>query len=105
MTVRVRKPPSLNFSLQTFSIATAFFELMDRLDGNYAYDNFHAAAETLGDNPILVPSMPPIACGPLPGGHSCAAGAGIAVYNAFEDPDGDGAGTWVQVRDFQAPAN
>jgi len=97
--------PSLNFSLQTFSIATAFFELMDRLDGNYAYDNFHAAAETLGDNPILVPSMPPIACGPLPGGHSCAAGAGIAVYNAFEDPDGDGAGTWVQVRDFQAPAN
>ena len=26
-----------NFSLQTYSIAAAFFELVDRLDGDYSY--------------------------------------------------------------------
>ena len=47
-----------NFSLQTYSIAAAFFELWDRLDGNYTYDNFHAVAESLVDDPIAVPSIP-----------------------------------------------
>jgi branched-chain amino acid transport system substrate-binding protein len=96
--------PAANFSLQTYSIAQSFFQVIDRLDGNYSYDNFHAVAEALGDDPITVPSMPTIACGTLPGGHSCAAGAGVAVYNAFDDPDGDGVGTWVQVREFMVPA-
>ncbi len=85
-----------NFSLQTYSIANAFFELMDRLDGNYDYDNFHAVAESLGDDPIVIPSMPQIACGPLPGGHSCAQGAGVSVYDAETE-------TWSQVRDFMPP--
>lgn len=94
-----------NFSLQSYSISQAFFQLWDRLDGDYSYDNFHATAEALAGDPIMVPSIPPVACGPLPGGHSCASGAGIAVYNATDDPDGDGVGTWAQVRDFVAPAS
>ena len=86
-----------NFSLQTYSISRAFFELWDQLDGDYSYDNFHATAEALVDNPILIPSIPPVACGPLPGGHSCASGAGIATYDAATE-------TWTQVRAFQGPA-
>ena len=70
---------------------------MDRLEGDYSYDNFHAVAETLVDDPITVPSIPPVACGPLPGGHSCASGAGVAVYDAETE-------SWTQVRPFQAAA-
>ena len=87
-----------NFSLQTYSIATAFFDLFDRLDGDYSYENFHATAESLVDDPIFVPSIPPVACGPLPGGHSCASGAGVAQYEAASE-------TWFQVRSFQQPAS
>ena len=87
-----------NFSLQTYSIATAFFELFDHLDGDYSYENFHATAESLAGDPILVPSIPPVACGPLPGGHSCASGAGVAQYDAATE-------SWTQVRAFQAPAS
>ncbi len=85
-----------NFSLQTYSIITAFFELFDRLDGDYSYENFHATAEALTDDPILVPSIPPVACGTLPGGHSCASGAGVAQYDAATE-------SWSQVRGFQQP--
>ncbi|MCY3578722.1 MAG: ABC transporter substrate-binding protein [bacterium] len=85
-----------NFSLQTYSIATAFFALFDRLDGDYSYENFHATAEALAGDPILVPSIPPVACGTLPGGHSCASGAGVAQYDADTE-------TWSQVRGFQQP--
>ncbi len=85
-----------NFSLQTYSITTAFFELFDRLDGDYSYENFHATAEALAGDPILVPSIPPVACGPLPGGHSCASGAGVAQYDADTE-------SWSQVRGFQQP--
>ncbi len=87
-----------NFSLQTYSIIQAFFELWDRLDGNYTYENFHAVAETLVDDPILVPSIPPIACGPLPGGHQCASGAGVAIYSSAD-------GSWTQVKAFEQPAS
>ena len=87
-----------NFSLQAYSITRAFFELWDRLDGDYSYDNFHATAELLVDDPIMIPSIPPVACGPLPGGHSCASGAGIATYDAATE-------TWTQVRSFQAAAS
>ena len=85
-----------NFSLQTYSIITAFFELFDRLDGNYSYENFHATAEALTNDPILVASIPPVACGTLPGGHSCASGAGVAQYDAATE-------SWSQVRGFQQP--
>jgi branched-chain amino acid transport system substrate-binding protein len=91
------KDGARNFSLQTYSYMRAFLELWDRLDGNYSYDNFHAVAETLADNPISIASLPPISCGPLPGGHSCAVGAGMARYDADTE-------TWSQVRDFLAPA-
>ncbi|MGI9597223.1 MAG: ABC transporter substrate-binding protein, partial [Acidimicrobiales bacterium] len=87
-----------NFSLQTYSISRAFFELWDRLNGDYSYENFHAVAEGLVDDSIEIPSIPPIACGPLPGGHSCASGAGIAAYDAETE-------SWSQVRDFQPPSS
>ncbi len=86
-----------NFSLQTYSLSVAFYELFDRLDGDYSYENFHATAETLINDPIIVPSIAPVACGPLPGGHSCVFGAGIAEYDADTM-------TWTQVRDFLSPA-
>ena len=86
-----------NFSLQNYSNTSAFLELMDRLDGDYSYESFHAVAETLVDDPILISSIPPIACGPLPGGHSCAAGAGLSQYDAATE-------SWTQIRDFQSPA-
>ncbi len=92
------KDGAANFSLQTYSIAQAFFQLIDRLDGNYSYENFHAVAETLVDDPILVPSIPPIACGPLPGGHQCAAGAGVSAYDAETE-------TWTQVKPFESAAS
>ncbi|MDE0116254.1 MAG: ABC transporter substrate-binding protein [bacterium] len=85
-----------NFSLQTYSISRAFFELFDRLEGDYSYENFHATAEAMADDPILIPAMPVLACGPLPGGHGCASGAGIAEYDAETM-------TWAQVREFLPP--
>mgnify|MGYP001560105763 FL=1 len=92
------KDGAANFSLQTYSIAQAFFQLIDRLDGNYTYDNFHAVAETLVDDPILVPSIPPVACAPLPGGHQCAAGAGVSSYDSTTE-------TWTQVKPFESAAS
>ena len=86
------------FSLQSYSITAAFFKLFDRLDGDYSYRNFHATAEALTGDPILVPSISPVACGALPGGHSCGSGAGIAQYDAASK-------TWTQVRSFQRPAS
>ena len=86
-----------NFSLQTYSYAVAFFQLWDHLDGDYSYENFHATAEGLINDPITLPSLPPVGCGPLPGGHSCALGAGMAQYDADTE-------TWSQVRSFQSPA-
>ena len=86
-----------NFSLQTYSLSVAFYELFDRLDGDYSYENFHATAEMLINDPIIVPSIAPVACGPLPGGHSCVFGAGIAEYDADTQ-------TWTQVRGFLSPA-
>jgi branched-chain amino acid transport system substrate-binding protein len=86
-----------NFILQTYSYTVAFFELWDRLDGDFTYETFHAEAEALAGDPIALPSIPVVACGPLPGGHSCASGAGVAQYDAATE-------SWSQVREFQAPA-
>jgi len=90
------KDGGLNFSLQTYSYATAFFQLFDKLDGDYSYENFHANAEALVNDPILLPSMPAAACGPLPGGHSCASGAGLSQYDSATE-------TWTQIREFMSP--
>ena len=67
------------------------------MNGDLSWDNFHAVAESLQDDPILTGAMPPIACGPrAEGGHTCASGAGLSEYD-YET------GTWTQVREFQAP--
>ena len=86
-----------NFSEQTYLHSITFFEVIDRLEGDLSWDNFHAVAENLGSNPIETGAMPPIACGPrADGGHACASGAGLSEYD-FET------GTWTQIRTFQAP--
>ena len=86
-----------NFSEQTYLHSITFFEVIDRLDGDLSWDNFHAVAEGLGSDPIVTGAMPPIACGPrADGGHACASGAGLSVYDYETD-------TWTQIREFQAP--
>lgn len=86
-----------NFSLQTYYYTRAFFEILDRLEGDLAYDSFHAEAETLVDEPLDLGALPALACGPLPEGHSCANGAALAEYDA-------GTQAWTVVRDFQPPS-
>lgn len=85
-----------NFSLQTYYYTRALLEVFDRMEGDYAYDNFHAVAEATVDEPIDLGALPTIACGPLPDGHKCAAGAALAEYDVANEE-------WTVIRDFQAP--
>lgn len=86
-----------NFSEQTYLHSITFFEVIDRLEGDLSWENFHAVAENLRNDPIETGAMPPIACGPrAEGGHACASGAGLSVYD-YETQ------TWTQIRAFQAP--
>jgi branched-chain amino acid transport system substrate-binding protein len=85
-----------NFSLQTYYYTRALFEVLDRLDGDYRYENFNRVAESLQDDPLDLGAIPRLACGPLPDGHSCASGAALAQYDA-------GTETWTVIRDFQPP--
>ena len=91
---RVQAP---NFSEQTYLHSITFFEVIDRLEGDLSWDNFHAVAESLHSDPIVTGAMPPIACGPrAEGGHACASGAGLSEYDYETE-------TWTQIREFQAP--
>lgn len=83
-----------NFSLQTYYYTRGLFEILDRLEGELAYENFHAEAEGLADDPLDLGALPALACGPLPDGHSCADGAALAEYDATAEE-------WTVVRDFQ----
>ena len=86
-----------NFSEQTYLHSITFFEVIDRLDGDLSWDNFHTTAENLWVNPIETGAMPPIGCGPrAEGGHACASGAGLSEYD-YETQ------SWTQIREFQAP--
>ncbi|MCY3663450.1 MAG: ABC transporter substrate-binding protein [bacterium] len=86
-----------NFSEQTYLHSITFFEVIDRLEGDLSWDNFHAVAESLWANPIETGAMPPISCGPrADGGHACASGAGLSEYD-YETQ------SWTQIREFQAP--
>jgi branched-chain amino acid transport system substrate-binding protein len=82
------------FSLQTYSYLLAFAELVDRMGDDLSYENFHATAEALADDPIALGTVPDIECGPLPEGHTCVQSAGLAVYSN---------GAWSLLQDFQAP--
>ncbi|MEE8601457.1 ABC transporter substrate-binding protein [Euzebya tangerina] len=82
-----------NFSLQTYYYTRALLEILDRLDGDLAYENFHAEAESLVDDPLDLGALPILACGPLPEGHSCASGAALAQYSVADE-------TWTVIRDF-----
>lgn len=86
-----------NFSLQTYYYTVAFLEILDRLDGDLAYANFHATAESLVDDPLDLGALPAIACGPLPDGHGCAEGAALAEYDAASE-------SWSVIRDFELPS-
>ncbi|GAA1866358.1 hypothetical protein GCM10009836_53460 [Pseudonocardia ailaonensis] len=82
------------FSLQTYSFVKAFAELVKRMGSDLSYTNFTKTAEGLKSNPIAVGSIPPIECGPLPDGHTCAVQAGIAKYTG---------GKWTVALPFTAP--
>ncbi len=85
-----------NFSLQTYYYTRALIEIIDRLDGDLAYESFHAEAESLADDPMDLGALPVLACGPLPDGHDCAAGAALAQYSVDDE-------TWTVIRDFAVP--
>jgi branched-chain amino acid transport system substrate-binding protein len=82
------------FSLQTYSYLKAFAELLERMGDDLSYENFHAEAEALVDDPISLGTVPDIECAPLPDGHTCVQSAGLAVYTN---------GAWELLQDFQAP--
>jgi branched-chain amino acid transport system substrate-binding protein len=83
-----------NFSLQTYSYTKGFLDILTALGDDLSYESFIAAAES---TPIETNGLSPnIECGPLPDGHSCAAGAALAQYS-----DGE----WTVIRDFGPPAS
>jgi branched-chain amino acid transport system substrate-binding protein len=83
------------FSLQTYSYVKAFAELVNRMGGDLSYANFTTMAEGLKEDPIAVGSIPPIECGALPDGHTCAQQAGIAKFTG---------GKWTVEQPFTAPS-
>jgi len=82
------------FSLQTYSYVQAFVELVKRMGTDLSYVNFQKTAEGLKSNPIKLGSIPPIECGRLPDGHTCAIQAGIAKFTG---------GKWTVEQQFKAP--
>ncbi len=82
------------FSLQTYSYLQAFAELVNRMGSDVSYNNFKKTAEGLVNKPISLGSVPPIACGPLPDGHTCVQQAGLAIFTH---------GAWQTLQGFQAP--
>lgn len=82
------------FSLQTYSFLKAFAELVKRMGDDVSYANFNRTAEGLAENPISLGSIPDIACGKLPEGHTCVQQAGLAE---FKD------GKWSVLQKFTAP--
>lgn len=82
------------FSLQTYSYLTAFAELLNRMGSDLSYTNFNKKAESLKSNPISLGTVPDIACGPLPTGHTCVNSAGLAVYTG---------GAWKLLQNFKVP--
>lgn len=82
------------FSLQTYSFLKAFAELVERMGDDVSYENFHATAEGLVDDPISVGSIPDIECTELPAGHTCVQQAGIAEFTG---------GKWTVKQGFTAP--
>lgn len=85
-----------NFSLQTYYYTRALIDIIDRLDGDLAYERFHEVAESLVDEPLDLGALPALACGPLPDGHGCASGAALAEYSVDDE-------SWTIVRDFAEP--
>lgn len=82
-----------NFSLQTYGFTKIFLEVMAKTSAtkDLSYANFQRIAETTR---VDLDFLPPVICGPLPDGHACAKGAGVAQYKN---------GRWDQVRDFKSP--
>lgn len=82
-----------NFALQTYGFTKIFFEVLKKVAAtkDFSYANFQKVAETTR---VDLDFLPPVICGPLPDGHSCARGAGVAQYKG---------GRWDQVRDFKTP--
>jgi ABC-type branched-subunit amino acid transport system substrate-binding protein len=92
------KGGAANYSLQSYLYTMAFAELIHRLEGDYTRENFHKVAEGLKNKPMKLSAMPEVECGPLPGGHTCSTGAGLAVFDG-------GTKKWTQIEDFKRPMN
>jgi hypothetical protein len=84
------------FSLQGYAYVIALARLIERLNGDLSRENFHKVAESLKGNPIKLGAVPEISCGPLPGGHTCATGAGLATFDSATK-------TWTQTQEFRRP--
>lgn len=82
-----------NFALQTYGFTKIFLEVLKKVaaTGDFSYPNFQKVAESTR---VDLDFLPPVICGPLPDGHACARGAGVAQYKN---------GRWDQVRDFKTP--
>jgi ABC-type branched-subunit amino acid transport system substrate-binding protein len=82
-----------NFSLQTYGYTKVFLEVLKKVAAtkDYSWANFSKVAESTR---VDLDFLPPIICGPLPDGHACARGAGVAQYKN---------GRWDQIRDFKTP--
>ena len=82
-----------NFSLQTYGYTKVFIEVLKKVAAtkDFSWPNFSKIAESTR---IDLDFLPPVICGPLPDGHACARGAGVAQYSR---------GRWDQVRDFKTP--
>ena len=84
------------FSLQTYMQEMAFVEVLKRMGSDYSWSNFEKTANGLASNPITLGALPPIACGPLPDGHTCGNQSEIAKFDATTQ-------TWSVIQGFTAP--
>jgi branched-chain amino acid transport system substrate-binding protein len=90
------KDSAPGFSFQGYAYVMALARLIERLNGDLSRNNFHKVAESLVAKPISLGVIPEIACGPLPGGHTCAKGAGLARFDGTKR-------SWSQIQSFRSP--
>lgn len=83
-----------SFSLQGYGYLMSFVDVIKRAGKDLSYDNFYKVADTLKSDPVNVGVMPPVACGPLPTGHTCSDEAALAIYTN---------GAWKPLQRFTSP--
>jgi branched-chain amino acid transport system substrate-binding protein len=66
------------YALQSYSYMQTFFEVIKRQGSDLTWTNFTKVAESLKG--VKTGLLPPVNCGPLPGGHTCTQGAKISQF-------------------------